>query len=195
LRSEIYVVDVGFGAGGPTRPLLLEEGTPTLNLRPNETVRLRRDYAHPEPPSTVSQTRHLNEEHKVWFLERCLAGNDNEQLNTPWVCVYCFSDKLSFLPQDFEVMSWFASTHRTSFFTYRVIASRYLLDWAAEELMGHVLLYEDRVLRMENGEEVLVEELRSERQRVEALQKWIGISLSTAQIEGIKGTVTEIQGS
>jgi len=195
LRGEIYVVDVGFGAGGPTRPLLLEEGTPTLNLRPNETVRLRRDYAHPEPPSTVSQTRHLNEEHKVWFLERCLAGNDNEQLNTPWVCVYCFSDKLSFLPQDFEVMSWFASTHRTSFFTYRVIASRYLLDWAAEELMGHVLLYEDRVLRMENGEEVLVEELRSERQRVEALQKWIGISLSTAQIEGIKGTVTEIQGN
>lgn len=178
VRGELYMVDVGFGAGGPTHPMPLREGGISMNVAPNENVRLRRD-ALPEAE---------RRENKLWLLERRVTSDDG-----PWVAVYCFEDNVCFLPQDFEVMTHFTSTHRTSFFAYRVVASKHLVDPSSETVNGDVVLYEDRVQSTQYGETQVLAELKSEEDRVDALQRYLGITLSDAQRDGIRGMVTEIQ--
>jgi len=178
IRGSTYLVDVGFGAGGPTRPLELVADVETTNVAPDQMVRLRHD-AIPEND---------REQNKLWILER--RGGDTKE--SQWLPLYCFSDSHCFLPQDFEVISYFTSTHRQSFFTYRVVCSRALLDENKNEVIGEVVLYHDKIHRRVRGEKELVEELKTEQQRVEALKKYFDIELTEAQAQGVRGMSSEL---
>ena len=171
------MVDVGFGSGGPTAPLSLKEGGVTMNVPPEENVRLRHDRI---PESESAKV-------KLWLLERRLAEGQ------PWTMVYCFEDDVCFLPQDLEVINHFASSHRTSRLTYEVIASKHLLNNAGNRLIGDVVCYQRQVHRRTHGVREILATLTSEQERVNALSEHLGITLCESQREGIVGMSTEIR--
>ncbi|KAK3616422.1 hypothetical protein LTR56_025967 [Elasticomyces elasticus] len=80
IRGEVFVVDVGFGPGGPARPLKLINGKIEGNLvaTPQQAIRLRHD--------AIAENEHQNV--KLWIFER--RNNDN----APWVPMYCFEDNV-----------------------------------------------------------------------------------------------------
>jgi len=150
------------------------------NIPPSQVIRLRRE-AIPEVDHT---------ENKLWILER------RNNLSSPWTALYCFEDNVCFLPQDFEVMNYFTSTHRTSVFTYRVLCSKYLLaDEDESSIVGEIVLHEDKVYQTIGGVRKNLKELQTEQDRVDALYRYLGVSLSPAQVHGITGMATEIRTS
>ena len=76
-------VDVGFGPNGPTKPLLLENGTSAVSISPAE-MRLVEDKISPNADSNQA----------VWIFQ---TRSDPEK---GWVSAYCFYD-IEFLPEDF----------------------------------------------------------------------------------------------
>lgn len=85
-----YIVDVGFGSSGPTRPLppLLPNAI-TLNVGEQE-MRL----VHDTIPDFISSSQ------KLWIYHHRNAPSE------AWLPTYAFSD-LEFMPSDFEVMNFF----------------------------------------------------------------------------------------
>ncbi|KAK5673880.1 hypothetical protein LTS10_013335 [Elasticomyces elasticus] len=108
--------------------------------------------------------------------------------------MYCFEDNVCFLPQDFEVLNFFTSTHRTSVFTYRVLCSKFILAGEDETtIVGEIILYEDKVTRRLNGTTETLANITTETERIEALFAYLGVRLSQAQAAGIKGMATELK--
>ncbi|KAK4904349.1 hypothetical protein LTR49_026179 [Elasticomyces elasticus] len=180
IRGEVFVVDVGFGPGGPARPMKLVDGKVEANMasQPSQVIRLRHD--------AIEENEHQNV--KLWIFER----RNNERL--PWTPMYCFEDNVCFLPQDFEVLNFFTSTHRTSMFTYRVLCSKFILaDEDETTIVGEIVLYENKVTRRLNGSTEVVATLRTEAERLGALFTHLGVRLSQAQAAGIKGMATELK--
>ncbi|EMC93807.1 hypothetical protein BAUCODRAFT_74506 [Baudoinia panamericana UAMH 10762] len=176
IRGETFLVDVGFGSGGPTQPIPLVENEETVIESTQERMRLRRD--------AIAENEYQG--NKLWILERQVFADGH------WTALYCFEDFVCFLPQDFEVMHFHASTHRTSFFTYRVIVMKYLLDARGESVVGELILRGDRVLRQTKNKLEVLAMLYTEEDRVESLEKYFNITLTQAQAAGIRGMVTEL---
>ena len=88
------MVDVGFGSGGPTHPLPLEDGVRSQNIAPNQWVGLRW--------GAIPQNE--NQEAKLWLFER----KDAEE--GAWITTYCFPEQVKFLPSDYTVMNHYTST-------------------------------------------------------------------------------------
>ncbi|KAK1067280.1 hypothetical protein LTR12_010078 [Friedmanniomyces endolithicus] len=180
IRGDVFVVDVGFGPGGPARPLALIDGAIEFNMPPSqrEVIRLRRDAIDDNDHKSV----------KLWIFER---RNDND---APWTPMYCFEDNVCFLPQDFEVMNYFTSTHRTSVYTYRVLCSKFILaDKDDTSCTGEIILYENKVTRVLGGKTEVLATLKTEQERVDALYNYLGIRLSLAQVAGIRGMTSELR--
>ncbi|TKA56515.1 hypothetical protein B0A55_13012 [Friedmanniomyces simplex] len=100
--------------------------------------------------------------------------------------MYCFEDNVCFLLQDFEVMKYFTSTHRTSVFTYRVMCSKYILaDQEDLAIIGEIFLHENTVTRRSGDRIETLATFRTEQDRIEALYKFLGVTLSPSQAAGI----------
>jgi len=89
-------------------------------------------------------------------------------------------------------MNFFTSTHRTSFFTYRVLCSKFILDDQEETVIGEMALYENRITRRIRGQRETLATFATERERLAALEKYLGVTLDAAQVAGIRGMVTEL---
>lgn len=176
-KKAQYMVDVGFGAQGPSQPLLLQEGIEFSDTRP---LSMRLAYGF------LPANEH--EDSKLWRYEvkTSEAGN--------WSPMYCFTD-LEFLPQDYEIMNFWTSTSPACWFTHKVVAARMLLDKkeGKEGVVGTVTMGGLEVKRKVNGEKTeVVASFSSESERVDALAKWFGIVLSSEEGEGIQGTETDL---
>ncbi|KAL9039495.1 MAG: hypothetical protein Q9214_004856, partial [Letrouitia sp. 1 TL-2023] len=176
-KQAQYVVDVGFGAQGPSQPLLLQEGIEFSDARP---LSMRLSYG-PLPANE-------HKDSKLWRYEvkTSEAGN--------WAPMYCFTN-LEFLPQDYEIMNFWTSTSPACWFTHKVVAARMLLDnkGGMEGVVGTVTMGGLEVKRkVSRGETEIVASFRSESDRVNALAKWFGIVLSREEKEGIRGTETHL---
>ena len=147
-------------------------------VSPSQVVRLRKD--------AIVENEYAG--NKLWIVEK------RTREKGPWTPLYCFEDDVCFLPQDFEVMNHFTSTHRTSFFTYRLVCSQYLLNEDGSEVVGELILYENEVHRRLGGRREIVASFNTEEGRIAALEEWMGVTLSLAQREGIRGMVTELRG-
>jgi hypothetical protein len=64
-----------------------------------------------------------------------------------------------------------------------------------EEILGKRMLVNDTVKENLGGKTKIVQECQSETERVEALEKWFGMSFTQEEREGIRGYVTELKGS
>ena len=82
-----YVVDVGFGGGGATKPMRLAHDQPVLNMAPAQMVR----FMYIKLPGASSSSQRL------WVYEK---RNTEEEEFSP---CYCFPDAVEFSSSDFEV--------------------------------------------------------------------------------------------
>ena len=165
---------MGFGPQGPIRPLPLEEGVESPGIAAG-SLRLIKDNIAPN----------TDPDQKLWVYQ------SRETPDGPWLTNYCFTE-LEFLPTDFEVMNFKTSMSKTSWFTYRVVCVKMLLDEKKEEIIGTVTLMDNVVKRRIHGKTEPLATLENEKQRVEALEKWFDIRLKDEEIDGIREMVSRI---
>lgn len=163
LDGAWYVVDVGMGAMGPNLPYPLQDGFETTSIAPRK-IRIR-NRAIPESYGTTS----------MWCYDVCYdpAG----EADSKWVPVYCFTET-EFLPQDYEIMSWFTSTHPRSFFTRYVTSTRMVMNESGEEIVGSITLFEGGIKRSIGLDREVVQECKTEEERITALKEIFDISLT-----------------
>lgn len=156
-----------------TKPLKLEEGTAVQVIDPAEARLVRMSI------------RELSDRQKVWVYET------RSRPQVDWSPAYCFSE-VEFLPQDFEIMSFFTSQHHSSWFTQKLVCVKMLLDDDHQTIVGQYVLSGSEVKKRVHGDVKVVKELRTEADRVEALQEFFGIILTKEEIDGISGTVAQL---
>ncbi|KAK3070706.1 hypothetical protein LTR53_009988 [Teratosphaeriaceae sp. CCFEE 6253] len=170
-----WVVDVGFGGDGATRPLPLSEGHVTRNLG-TQDIRLIRDYI-PE------QTQRGDEERKLWIYE---YRNGPER---DWNSCYALHPGLGFMPADFDVMCGKTFTPLVTLFLRRPNTDLP----GDEEIYGKRMLVNGSIKENLGGRTVVLQECQSEDERVAALRKWFSITLTDEERVGIEGHVAELK--
>lgn len=174
-NGEKYMLDVGFGGNGPVRPLLLDaEHSQTQGIAPAQSRLVKRNIPQNSDPHQ-----------KLWIYEH---RNDPQ---SKWLPMYCFTE-LEFLPQDYEVMNFFTSQSRKTFFTYKVVVVRMIMEEG--EVVGTVILTDRELKRRTRGETEHLKTCTTEGERLMALREWFGIELNDHEKAGIKGMVTELIG-
>ncbi|PNS16906.1 Translation initiation factor IF-2 [Sphaceloma murrayae] len=117
--SAQYLVDVGFGGDGPVLPLALVAENIMPNLGTQET---RLTYGAIEGLSSTS----TDLQPRLWsYWTRNSSAHS-------WRRQFCFS-LLEFTLEDFKVMSYFASTHKESIQTKKLMVVKFLSDLRTSE--------------------------------------------------------------
>ncbi|KAJ4406527.1 N-malonyltransferase fdb2 [Didymella pomorum] len=172
LDGQWYVVDVGMGSMGPNIPYPLEDGFEIISIAPRKIRLQLRAIAE-------SYGHHSN---KLWCYDVCHSPSyDGEEVWTP---TYCFTET-EFLPQDYQMMSWFTSTHPTSFFTRSVNSMRMIMDDAQEKIIGNIMLFEGKITKSIGADREVLKECMTEDERVAALKELFDINLTEEERNGI----------
>ena len=172
-KDEWFVVDVGMGAMGPNMPYPLRDNFEVTSIAPRK-IRLQK--------RAISESYGGANAPKLWCYDVCYDpshGADNK-----WIPTYCFTEN-EFLPQDYEVMSWFTSTHGRSFFTRYVTATRMIMDADGEKIVGSVTLFKEAIREQTGSERKLIRECKTEDERIESLKETFGIELTEEERESI----------
>lgn len=172
-----YVCDTAFGGDGPTAPMPLKAGVVRHNLGTQE-VRFVREVI-------PNSSRNL-----FWIYQ---YRNSSDK---PWNSFYVFNDT-EFLEQDFEVVSYFTS-HAPTFQKTTIMIVKFVLGdrentHDEHKISGKVMLVNGTVKRNMGGKTEVVEVCSNEAQRIRALEKWFGITLTDEEIVGIAESVTELR--
>ncbi|RMZ82645.1 hypothetical protein DV738_g1642, partial [Chaetothyriales sp. CBS 135597] len=191
-----YVVDVGIGAQSAIEPLPLKEGGKAKGL-PGVTQRLVRRRI--SPFTTRDQT--------MWVIQMYLAQEqedggpgseakqqDREGDDANWLNMCCF-DEHEWLPQDFEIANYRTSQHPRSMFAYKVLATKPVLSEDGEDVVALNILVNDEVSRRTGsyGKKEILRKCKTEAERVDALARWFEVKLTSEEIAGIRGRVSEIR--
>ena len=167
-----YLLDVGYGGSGPTHPLPME---PEFISRGIEHQEYR--LVHQNIPQNTNPTQNL------WIYQNRNTPQDK------WNPSYCFTS-LEFLPQDFEIMSFWTSQSRKSWCTYRLIVLKMLVK--DDKIIGTLSLVGGELKKkVAERSEVLVS-CRTEGERIEVLRKWFGVVLSDEEKKGIRGLASAL---
>ena len=177
--GDWYVVDVGMGAMGPNVPYRLEDGIELESIAPRRIRLQKRPIAESYANGTAVEAP------KLWCYDVCYkpspSGDKSEE---KWVPTYCFTET-EFLPQDYEMMSWFTSTNKKCFFTYSVVCTKMLLDEKEEKIVGDVTLFNDGVRKNVGKDREVLRELKTEQDRIEALREIFAVELTDEERGGI----------
>jgi arylamine N-acetyltransferase len=173
--NQRCLVDVAFGADGPSRPLPLIHGHESPGIFP-QLYRL----------TYTLLPRHTDNSQRTWVYSY-------GQSDGPWTDAYSFTE-VEFFPADYEVMNLSTMTTPQSFFVQVVLCVKTLLNEESKDAEGVLTLFQNEVKRRIGGTKEVVETLRSETDRVRALEKWFGIVLTEEERRGIVGLVTELKG-
>ena len=177
LDGEWYVVDVGMGSMGPNIPYRLEDGHEQVSIAPRK-IRLQ---LRPIPESHASATNGV-EPPKLWCYDVCMKPGADD--GDKWIPHYCFTET-EFLPQDYEMMSWFTSTNKKCFFTYSVVCMKMLLDDSGENIIGNITLFNDGVTKNIGADREVVRELKTEQDRIDALKELFDVDFTEEEKAGI----------
>lgn len=172
LDGQWFVVDVGMGAMGPNLPYPLQDGFETTSIAPRK-IRLQ---------SRALAESYGDHSNKLWCYDVCHNPADDGE--SVWVPTYCFTET-EFLPQDYEIMSWFTSTHPRSFFTRYVTSTKMIMDEAQENIIGNVTLFEATIRKSIGSDRQIMNECDTEDERVHALKEIFGVDLTDEEREGI----------
>lgn len=168
INDRKYLVDVGYGRDGPSRPVPL---VPELEVEglPGQMLKLEH--------KRLSQ--HANTDQRVWVYSQLNSGGK-------WTEVYHFID-VEMFPADFDILNLYNMQH--SYFAQHVVAQRFVLDKNSPQksLVGSILLVRDTLAFYTTEQEATVEHLRTEEERIAALADHFGIHLNTQQREAIYG--------
>jgi arylamine N-acetyltransferase len=92
---------------------------------------------------------------------------------------------MEFLPQDYEMMSWFTSTSPKSFFTRDILCTKMLMDEAGEKIVGDITLFNNGVRKTEGGKRENLAELKIEQDRIDALKNIFHVDFTEEEKTGI----------
>ena len=168
-----YMVDVGFGGDGPTKPLPLSRNVITRNIA-TQDLRLLCE----------ALPRALHRGQQTWIYQT------RNQPSLDWVDTYCFSE-LEFLPQDFEVMNYYTSSHPTSPMANIVIAVKFLRDGTGL-IYGKEMLAGAELKRNTGGRTELIKTCKIESERLEILKTIFNIQLNEEEQQAIRGRASAL---
>jgi arylamine N-acetyltransferase len=172
-----YLVDVGFGSNGPTAPVPLVHNHTRVKVFPENSEMLTREH--------ILDNTHKGDAQLLWVYSYRFSAS------SAWLPAYCFSE-IEFLPTDFATMNFFVSRSPTSWFTYSLVCLKFLMN-DREEMVGDVTLFGSDLRKREmGGSSVEVAKIESEEDRVGALERVLGVKLSQAEREGIRGMTTAL---
>lgn len=189
LNGQKYLVDVGFGSVTPLHPIPLDNSLSDKVYHSVPGAELRLVHRPIASNTDASQ--------RLWVLE------SRTTTNSKWAGCYCF-DVLEWLPSDFAIINYRTSQDPTSWFTHRLVMAKVLVDEQTRtKATGTVVLngsvFERRVVpsdresgNHEAGPKEVVLEAKTEKERVEGLKKWFGITLDGDEARGIIGRASEI---
>ncbi|MCJ1310208.1 N-terminal acetyltransferase [Agyrium rufum] len=169
-----YHVDVGFGGDGATKPLPLVDAVVTRNIG-TQDLRL----AHESIPQFSGRP-----DEKFWIYQY-RNGPD-----LPWNSFYCFTEH-EHLQKDFEMGSFWVSQHPESFQRQSILVIKFLRREQGG-IYGKRMLVDTLVKENLGGKTAVIETLATEEERIAALKRHFGITLTEEQREGIRGFRTEI---
>lgn len=84
-------------------------------------------------------------------------------------------------------MNFFTSQHSTSWFTQSLVCTVMIMHENEHEVKGQYVVSGKEVKRRINGQTEILENLKSENDRVRALAKWFGMHFRKNEIEAIRG--------
>ncbi|POR39233.1 Arylamine N-acetyltransferase 2 [Tolypocladium paradoxum] len=172
-----YAVDVGFGSLEPMCPVPLTPGFEFTQIAP---CRGRLEHR--------ALAQHTDPSQRLWVY------STQDDAAAPWVERNCFAD-VEFFPADYAPINYHLMTHPTSYFVQTVLAMRGVWDPEARRVGGVVTLHKAEVKRrMAGGEQELLETLRTEEERVRALEKYFDVVLTPLEQRGISGMTSELRG-
>jgi len=170
-----YMLDVGFGGNGPIRPLLLDaENSQAPAIYPAGARLIYQNIPENSDPNQ-----------KLWIYQHRKDPQSN------WVPMYSFTE-LEFLPQDYEIMNFWTSQSRKSWFTQKLVAVKMIIE--AGEVVGEIILMGAELKSKVRGVTKYLATLETEEERVDALETWFLIELREEEKAGIRGMVTELKG-
>lgn len=181
-----WSLDVGFGGDGPTAPVQLIHGQPQANLGSQE-IRLWHDWI----PTQLYRT----DETKLWIYQ---YRNSAEH---EWNSFYAFSEAEA-MESDFHNLNWYTGSHPESFQTFTCIIVKFLRrpkagpngEDGGQEIYGKRMLVNGVVKENLGGKTHVVEDCKTEEQRLRALEKWFGMMFTDEEKAGIQGWGTELKG-
>lgn len=168
-----YMVDVGFGANVSTRPLPLEEGRTCQGIFKREMRLVYEKIAQNSDPTQ-----------KVWIYQY------RDPPAEEWRSAFCFTE-VEYRPDDYTVMNFFTSHNPQSWFLKDVVTVKMIME--EDELIGSLILFNGELKRKVGGKTEVLENLKTEDDRLRALKRWFGIELTEVERRGIKGLVSELQ--
>ena len=172
-----HVVDVGFGNNGPTKPLLLEHNHEEESIPP-ANMRLVQDIV---PPSTRADDR-------FWVYQHRISQTSD------WESMYGFTET-EFFPRDYEMMNFWTSQSRKSWFTYHIVCVQQIMSEESRDLIGTLIMNDGDIKRRHARTTEQLMSCKTEDERVKALEAVFGIRLTKHEKKGIRKTVTELHGT
>lgn len=133
--------------------------------------------------------------------------NDETQ---PWQTFYSFSDAVEWLPSDFNVVNYFTGSSPESSSLATICVVKFLrrlvtVDEAdnvgtegkrrRQVIFGKRMLVNELVKENLGGKTKVVQECRSEEERIQALRHWFGVDLTQEEKDAIKNHPLEIRSS
>lgn len=183
-----YSIDAGFGGDGPTAPVPLVHDRPQTNLG-QQQIRFVRDWI----PNQLNRT----EATKLWIYE---YRNSEAQ---SWNAFYAFNDDTEAMEPDFHNLNWYTGSHPESFQTFTAIVVKFLrrpvttrtssYQEGDQEIYGKRMLINGVVKENLGSKTSIVEDCKTEEERLVALEKWFGISFTEEEKSGIRGWETELK--
>lgn len=181
LDDEWYVVDVGMSAMGPNMPYPLQDGFEAVSIAPRK-IRLQLRTI----PELAGDEEHEDDGPLMWCYDICYKPGNGPDGEDKWIPAYCFTET-AFLPQDYEIMSWYTSTSPKSFFTHVIMCSRMLMSDDGEKIVGDVTLFGNVLRRTIAGKREILAEGLDEEEKVRALREYIGIDLTDDERRVVNG--------
>lgn len=169
-----YMVDVGFGSDGPTRPLPLEVGSIWKGGSPHE---MRLVHENIPPNSDPGQ--------RLWIYQYRYSSTEE------WVSAYCFTE-LEYLLKDYEVMNFWTSHSPESWFLQKIVVVKRIMEEG--ELTGILTLFNGELKRRIGKNTEILRVCKTEDDRLKVLQHWFGIELGAVERRGITGLISELNG-
>ncbi|RYP87422.1 hypothetical protein DL769_000518 [Monosporascus sp. CRB-8-3] len=174
-----YHVDVDFGGDGATLPLPLVVGLAHRNLGTQE-IRLVRDW--------MPTQRKRTEEAKLWIYQY------RNRTESAWNSFYAFAE-LEFTQADFEVINWWTS-HSPGFYqALTILLIKFLRREGGsgqQEICGKRMLVNGLVKENLGGKTKVVQECKTEEEKIDVLDRYFGIRLTEEERLGIRGWATEL---
>jgi len=182
IGEKKYMVDAHFGGNEPAYPLPLANDRTEYSTENGDGMRLiLLDMESPNDPKQ-----------QVW------AYQHRDDHTSEWQTTYYFAE-IEWSLQDFEIISHYIITKRTSWFTYRIVCRKNLLSKGnisegdeGDTVIGFITMIDNKFKRSLRGKMETLKICATEKDRIEGLKEYFNIVLSPEEIEGIFGLVTQL---